>query len=125
MVDEPSPQSCDPALAALFVPSKPRAAGAYDACTTSAPIETAIPAGFHASGVEHLEALEAFGTAGSYDRARMVQLYAGRRADVLRAWRVAGGRLESLTAISPYPDAQLTRLNPGTLLIRWTVVASR
>jgi hypothetical protein len=95
--------------------------GAYEVCTTSQPLRAAVPDGFQTSAVDHLEALDAFGTAGSYDRARMVQLFAGRRADVLRAWRVASGRVESITAISPYPDAGFAVLHEGTLLIRWSL----
>jgi len=34
---------------------------------------------------------------------------------------MAGGRFESITRLSPYPDASLTRLLPGTLEIRWTL----
>jgi len=120
MVDEPVRSSCDPALAALFATAKPRL-GAFEVCTTSQPAPAAIPDGFQTSAIDHLEPLDAFGTAGSYDRARMVQVYAGRRADVLHAWRLANGRFESITAISPYPDAHFTALQEGTLLIRWTL----
>jgi hypothetical protein len=118
VVDDPPRVSCDPALAALFAPRRPHL-GQYEVCTTRQPINAAVPDGFQTSEVDHVEPLDAFGTAGSYDRARMVQVYAGRRTDVLRAWRVANGRLESITAISPYPDAHLTRLHEGTLQIRW------
>jgi hypothetical protein len=121
VVDEPARPPCDPALVALFAPARPRL-GTYEVCTTRQPLRAAVPDGFQPSAVDHLEPLEAFGTAGSYDRARMVQVYAGRRADVLRAWRVANGRVESITAISPYPDARFTALQEGTLLIRWTLL---
>jgi hypothetical protein len=38
---------------------------------------------------------------------------------VVRGWRQQGDRFESVTLISPYPDAALRRLLPGTMVIRW------
>jgi len=119
-VDEAPRPVCDPALASLFVPARPRL-GVYEVCAVSGPRAAAVPDWLTTRQVEHLEVLDAFGTAGSYDRARLVQLYSGRRVDVLRGWRVANGRFESITAISPYPDASLTALHDGTLLIRWVL----
>ena len=61
---------------------------------------------------------EAFGLSGSYDRAKLARLYGGRRALVARGPRGGGGRpTEAWTLISPYPDRNLERLEPGTLLI--------
>jgi hypothetical protein len=40
---------------------------------------------------------------------------------VVRRWAAAGGRFESVTRLSPYPDATLTRLLPGTMEIRFTI----
>jgi hypothetical protein len=88
-------------------------------CTTTEPIENSTPADLHASKPEHLEALDAFGGAGAYDRAKLAALYGGRRATVVRGWRLSGGRFEALTLVSPYPDASLTRLNQGTMIIKW------
>src|SRR5262245_16474373 len=79
---------CDPALARLFAPARP-VLGRYEVCTTAAALEEQPADGFTYGGVEHLEALDIFGTAGSYDRAKLAQLYNGRRARVLRGWRQA------------------------------------
>jgi hypothetical protein len=84
-----APVSCDPVLAAMFTPVRPHV-GRYEVCTASEPLGEASDA---------LEALDAFGAAGTYDRARLARLYG--------------------TRISPYPDATLSRLLPGTLEIRF------
>lgn len=62
--------------------------------------------------------LDAFGQTGQYDRWAVLRLYGARRARVARGPRARDGRvMESWTLISPYPDATLQRLEPGTLLI--------
>lgn len=61
---------------------------------------------------------EAFGLSGSYDRAKLARLYSARRALVARGPRGEDGRpMQAWTLISPYPDRNLERLEPGTLLI--------
>jgi hypothetical protein len=61
---------------------------------------------------------DAFGQSGSYDRWKMARLYGARRAMVARGPRAEGERpTEAWTLISPYPDRNLERLEPGTLLI--------
>ncbi len=61
---------------------------------------------------------DAFGQTGSYDRLRMAKLYGARRAMVARGPRAEGERpTQAWTLISPYPDGNLARLEPGTLLI--------
>jgi hypothetical protein len=67
------------------------------------------------------EPLDAFGAAGSYDRAALTRLYAGTRVRVTRGWIEYADRFESVTLLSPYPDATLTRLLPGTMVITWTM----
>ena len=74
--------------------------------------------------IEALEALDAFGTAGTYDRPALARLYGGTRVQVARGWRRTGARFESITRLSPYPDALLTRLLPGTLEIRFIAILS-
>jgi len=102
--------SCDPALTALFTPLHPEL-GRYEVCTTAAPLD---------GDAEALEALDAFGAAGSYDRAKLARLYEGLRVRVTRSWTTTpDGGFESITRLSPYPDATLTRLLPGTMEIRW------
>jgi len=112
--------ACEPSppLAALFTPAHP-IVGRYEACTSPDGIRDAMPADFSSVPIETLEPLDAFGTAGPYDRAALVRLYGGRRANVARASTVVGQEVESWTFISPYPDVTLSRLMPGTLIIRF------
>ena len=114
---------CDPLLAALFTPPRPQL-GRYEVCTTSEPIE-AVSAADKTAGqavrIEALEALDAFGAAGPYNRAALARLYGSTRVHVARRWQQRGGEFVSETLLSPYPDATLTRLNPGTMVIRFTV----
>jgi hypothetical protein len=104
--------ACEPALTALFTPRQPLM-GRYDVCTTPEPLGE--------DQGEALEALDAFGTAGAYKRSALARLYGGRRVRVVRSWTASGGRFESVTRLSPYPDASLTRLWPGTMEIRFTM----
>ena len=103
--------SCDPALAALFTPMRPHV-GRYEACTASEPL---------GEDADALEALDAFGAAGTYDRARLARLYGGTRARVTHSWTRTSGEFIAITRISPYPDPTLSRLIPGTLEIRFIV----
>ena len=110
---QPAPvYACDPALTALFTPRQPLM-GHYGVCTTREPLAE--------DQGEALEALDAFGTAGAYKRSALARLYGGRRVRVDRRWTASGGRFESVTRLSPYPDASLTRLWPGTMEIRFTI----
>src|SRR5262245_64491129 len=85
----PDQASCDPVLTRLFAPaSSPR--GAYEACVMDQALEASMPEGFTFGALERLEALDAFGAAGSYDRARLAQLYGGQRVSVLLGWRRDG-----------------------------------
>ena len=115
--------SCDPALTRLFTPAHPRQ-GRYEICTTSDPIETIVAGDGQvrpprAAPIDTVQALDAFGGAGAYDRSALARLYGGNRVKVARGWTQDGGRFESVTFISPYPDVSLTRLMPGTMVIRW------
>jgi hypothetical protein len=115
---------CDPALAALFTPPRP-AMGRYEVCTTADPLESVVAAGgsdgSHFGAIEALNALDALGMAGPYDRSELARLYGGARPRVVRGWRQDGDRFISMTLISPYPDATLSRLNRGTMEIRFIV----
>lgn len=79
----------------------------------------------HYGPSEMLDPLDAFGAAGSYNRAALARLYAGKRVRVARGWMEYADRFESITLLSPYPDATLTRLLPGTMIIRWTAEVRR
>ena len=100
---------CDPVLTALFSPVRPHV-GRYEVCTAPEPL---------GDDAEALEALDAFGAGGSYDRAKLARLYGGTRARVTHSWSRTSGEFMSITRVSPYPDATLTRLTPGTLEIRF------
>ena len=85
-----APRSCEPALAALFTPPRP-AIGRYEVCTTADPLESVVAdggsSGWYFGAIEALNALDAFGTAGPYDRSQLARLYGGVRARVARGWR--------------------------------------
>lgn len=100
---------CEPALTALFTPARPHL-GRYEVCTTDDPLE---------GDADALEALDAFGAAGPYDRAALQRLYGGTRVRVQRSWSATADAFVSTTRLSPYPNAALTQLLGGTLEIRW------
>ena len=108
--------SCDPALVPLFTPPHPRL-GRYEVCASAEPLRPV-----NGGPIEALEALDAFGAAGTYDRSAVSRLYGGTRVQVARGWTRTGDRFESMTRLSPYPDASLTHLLPGTLEIRFVVI---
>src|SRR4051794_3408559 len=69
--------TCDPRVTALFPPPRPLL-GRYEVCTTPASVEAlveATPAPSRAArrygAIEALEALDAFGAAGTYKRAAL------------------------------------------------------
>jgi hypothetical protein len=110
--------SCDPALVRLFTPAHPQL-GRYEVCAAPEPILR-----LNGGAVEALEALDAFGAVGSYDRPALARLYGGTRVQVARGWTLEGNRFESITRLSPYPDASLTHLQPGTLEVRFIAILS-
>jgi hypothetical protein len=117
--------SCDPALAALFTPAAP-GLGRYQVCTTDESSERVVAQGApgeqpHYGPSEMLEALDAFGAAGPYNRGTLARLYGGRRVRVTRGWLQRPTELRSFTLLSPYPDASLNHLLPGTMIITWTL----
>ena len=112
---------CDPLLTRLFTPPHPRL-GQYEVCTSPDAIERIVADGGPGNGVHYaeIEALlpaEALGAAGPYDRSAVARLYGARRANVARGWRQIGDRFEMVTLVSPHPDASLTRLERGTMVI--------
>jgi len=118
---------CDPALAALFTPPGPEL-GRYEVCTSPDGLEpvgaAAARDGWHLGDIEALESRDAYGTAGPYDRSRLARLYGGTRVRVVHGWKESADGFESVTFFSPYPDAALTRLNAGTMEIRWVLQRS-
>ena len=112
------PLSCDDRLTTLFTPLRPQR-GRYEVCTTEQPLTSVAEPGW---AVELVAPLDAFGSAGPYNRAKVARLYGGQRAAVARGWVEHNGQFEAMTLISPYPDATLTRLESGTLVIRYFLV---
>jgi hypothetical protein len=106
---------CDPVFAALFTPLHPQM-GRYEVCAHTESLSSMIRSGWR---VEATSPQDAFGSAGLYNRAALARLYRGQRPLVARGWIDEPGRFESLTLISPHPNPALTRLEPGTLIIRF------
>jgi hypothetical protein len=114
-----------PEYVRLFAPA--RHAAAYRAYVSPLPIDKTVarlledPAMMRPPGAwgrQELLPLEAFGQSGPYPRWPVLRLYGARRASVARGPAGRDGFVtESWTLISPYPDASLQRLQPGTLLI--------
>src|SRR5689334_10637521 len=113
----PAPLRCDAALAALYAPPHAQL-GRYEVCVTSAPFERVADPGWLREQVAPLDAL---GSAGTYDRAAVARLYGALRPTVARGWIRRDGELHAVTVISPVPDRTLTRLEPGTLIIRFII----
>jgi hypothetical protein len=114
-----------PAYVTLFAPASAREA--YRAYVVRAPLEAALkrladepslgrpPGAWQPSS---LGPLDAFGQGGSYNRWALARLYGATPVRVAHGPRVQDGRtVESWTLLSPYPDATLHRLEPGTLLL--------
>lgn len=112
------PLTCDERLTALFTPLRPQR-GRYEVCTTARPLTSVADPGW---AVELVGPLDALSQAGPYDRAAVAQLYGGRRAAVARGWVEHDGQFEAITLVSPYPNATLTALESGTLVIRYFLV---
>jgi hypothetical protein len=114
-----------PEFVGIFAPAAHR--DAYHAAVSEAPLDAVLaglegdPALIRTPGAwtaRSQPALDAFGRSGSYDRWKLARLYGSRQARVARGARMEDGRItESWTLVSPYPSADLTRLEPGTLRI--------
>jgi hypothetical protein len=66
---------------------------------------------------ESVSPLDAFGSSGGYNRFQVARLYLGNRPRTARGpWATPDG-LESWTLVSPYPNAALDAVEPGTLLL--------
>jgi hypothetical protein len=117
-----------PAYVRLFAPAGPRAA-AYHIYVSRLGITDVLarlaaePSLLHPPGAWMPAALlpsDAFGQTGSYDRSKLARLYGSTRAVVAhgpRASAAPGASSEAWTLVSPYPSRDMTRLEPGTMLI--------
>jgi hypothetical protein len=61
--------------------------------------------------------LDAFGASGSYNRFQLSRLYLGKRPRTAHGPWVTADGLEAWTLVSPYPNASLDEVEPGTLLL--------
>ena len=114
-----------PEYVALFAP--PRYREAYRvfvsrvdlASALSDPAATGTAIAAPGAWLAHPEnPLDAFGSGGTYDHWKVSRLYGSRRPTVARGPHGINGIVdESWTLISPYPAADLARLDAGTLLI--------
>ncbi len=103
--------------------------GTYVVYTSSEPIETLTaklsaldptpaPGAWKPS---RPEAHVAFGQEGRYDRARLARLFNGTRVSVVRGSLVEDGKRVAYTLVSPFPDATLSRIVEGTMVIEFRV----
>ena len=67
------------------------------------------------------EAHGAFGQEGLYDRAGLARLFNGKRVTVVRGSLTRDGRRLAYTLVSPYPEATLSRIEEGTMVIEFRV----
>jgi hypothetical protein len=112
-------------LLPLFTP--PAARQLYHTAVTPRPLDevlaairadsslNATPGAFEPQLVN---ALDAFGLSGRYNRWSLARLYGAGRTRVARGPRIEDGQVvEAWTLISPYPDVAMSRLEEGTLRI--------
>jgi len=115
-----------PGYLALFAPAGPRGAS-YKIYISPRDLGTELvrladdPSLLHPPGAwlpAALPPVDAFGQTGRYDRSKLARVYGAKRATVARGPRAVNGRAaEAWTLISPYPNREMTALEPGTLLI--------
>jgi hypothetical protein len=113
----------DPVLTRLFTPGD-APAGAYEVWRSDESIEMMAerlrnldPAPLaDAWKVQRGEPGTVF-TEGSYDRGRLARLYVGQRLSVARGALATPAGVVAFTLVSPWPDAMLRALQPGTLVI--------
>jgi hypothetical protein len=104
-----------PPFVRLFAPAPPRA-DAYRAYVTTEALDEALRE-VGAWEARRTAPFDAFGQAGRYDRVKLARAYGARQPLVARGTRTTASGREMWTLISPYPDAELQGLQPGTLLI--------
>jgi hypothetical protein len=125
---EPALGTPDSALTRLFTPiSAPR--GRYVVYRSERPVAD-IARGLRALDLtpapgawepNRPEGHDAFGQEGSYDRSRLARLFRGQRVTLIRGSLVKDDRRVAYTLISPFPDASLRHIEPGTMIIEFNV----
>ena len=116
--------TASPAHRALFAP--PARASLYSFATTDERIDR-VAAYYQERWpsddprpwkVETSGPVDVFDGAALFDRARLARLYGGKVVRIARGPIVENGRVtHTVLLLSPYPDAELTRLNQGTLIM--------
>ena len=113
----------DAALAGLFTPAHVPA-GRYVVHVSEEPIDLLIvrfrerPDAAAGWTIESLEAREAFDGAAPFDRWAVARLYGGQHARVARGVLLDGRRpAASVTLVSPHPDATLSHMLSGTMIV--------
>jgi len=114
-----------PAFVALFVPRLYREA--YRAFVSPLGLDAALRVvasdahSLHPPGAwtpRRENPADAFGAGGPYDRWKLARVFGSQQPEVARGPRGEHGLVdESWTLVSPYPSPDLSRLEPGTLLI--------
>lgn len=114
----------DARLARLFVPLA-APAGTYEVFRSPRPI-TELVAEFRALDpapvadawkTSPLGPGDAFGSSGPYDLPKLARLYGGTRPLVARGSLRTEAGVVGYTLISPWPDPELSALQPGTMTI--------
>jgi hypothetical protein len=110
-------------------------AGTYRAYRTTAAIDTIVRAfrtvwgaGAPAASwtIGEADPRGTFGRLAPYDQGKLARLYGGIPARVARGPIVEGGRtVASITLVSPYPSPLLVHLEPGTLIIDFSIPSWR
>ena len=67
--------------------------------------------------VDRAGVFDAFGAEGPYDKPRLALLFGGSSPSVARGTLVTAEGRVAITLIEPYPDAALTSLRQGTMVI--------
>jgi hypothetical protein len=119
----PFPATPSPAHARLFAP--PQSAERYQFLLTDASIEDVAricrerwPSPSKGSwAVAPGSAGEAFDVAALFDRPRLARLYGGTRPKTARGPIGSPNTRAVVLLLSPYPEADLKRLNAGTLIM--------
>jgi len=118
-----------PAHAALFAP--PARASRFAFATTRETVDRVVayyrgrwpPEDPRSWKIVTSGPLDVFDGAALFDRARLARLYAGKPPRIARGPITEKGRVtHTVLLVSPYPEPDLERLNPGTLIMTVTVV---
>jgi len=113
----------DEALTRLFTPVA-APPGIYRVAVSDAPIEQVAAAFATLAGADpdawkitSAGLVEAFGTEGPYNRARLARLINGGRIRMARGSVSVDGEAVAYTLVTPVPDPSLSTLGAGTMIV--------